>query len=114
MTDLTENRILYALYCLSRDTRHISAQTLARAAEVTPTHAARALVALEAAGLVDASRARLTMLGLAKAVSAGADLGGQGIQVEAEEAVVPEAPLPVAALPSDAPPAPEAEPHPRH
>jgi len=105
MTDPTNDRILYALYCLSRDTRHISAQTLARAVDVTPTRAARALVALEAAGLVDASRARLTMLGLAKAVAAGADLSGRGLDLQAAVAAAPaSAALPVAARPSEPPP----------
>lgn len=82
MTDPVENQILYALFCLSRETRHISAASLGAVADVTPTRAAAALVALERAGLVDASRARLTMLGLAKAVCGGAALGGTQIQSE--------------------------------
>ncbi len=72
----TTDSILYALYCLSRDTRHIDASELGRAAGVRTTEAARALVALERASLVDATRARLTMLGLARAAALSAS--GQG------------------------------------
>jgi hypothetical protein len=72
----TTDSILYALFCLSRDTRHIDAAELGRAAAVSTTDAARALIALERAGLVDASRARLTMLGLARAAALQA--GGSG------------------------------------
>jgi len=79
MTDPLHNRILYALFCLSRDTRRISATTLSEAAGCTATQAADALVALERAGLVDATRARLTMLGLAKAAAGGTDLGAAGL-----------------------------------
>ena len=43
---------------------------------MSPTVAAGALVALERAGLVDASRARLTMLGLARAARLEATGGG--------------------------------------
>jgi DNA-binding transcriptional ArsR family regulator len=77
MNQATTDRILFALFCLSRDTRHIDASELARAAGVSPTLAAEGLVALERAGLVDASRARLTMLGLARAVKLSAAGGGQ-------------------------------------
>lgn len=78
MSDPVDSLILYALFCLCRDNRHISAATLARAARTTPTRAAAALVSLERAGLVDASRVRLTMLGLARAAAAGAGVGGGG------------------------------------
>ena len=73
----TTDRILFALFCLSRDTRHIDAAELGRAVEVSVTQAAEALLALERAGLVDASRARLTMLGLARAARVMASGGGQ-------------------------------------
>jgi DNA-binding transcriptional ArsR family regulator len=76
MTDHTTDRILYALYCFSRDTCRIDATELARAVGVTPTLAANALVTLERAGLVDATRARLTMLGLARAAALGASSSG--------------------------------------
>ena len=78
MSHFMQQRVLHALFLMSRDTRHISAATLARAARVTPTRAAEALVALERAGLVDASRARLTLRGLAVAVQSGAGRGGLG------------------------------------
>jgi len=72
MNQATTDRILFALFCLSRDTRHIDATELACAARVTPTAAAQALLLLERAGLVDASRARLTLLGLARAMKISA------------------------------------------
>jgi hypothetical protein len=101
MTHL-EQQTLYALFCLSRDTRHISASTLAAALSVTPTCAAAALVALERAGLVDASRARLTMLGLAQAVRLGSAAGGPRLDLRAAvlAARPPVRPLPVAAAPA--------------
>ena len=49
-----------------------------RGCRVTPTRAGQALLALERAGLVDASRARLTMRGLVAAARLGA-AGGGGI-----------------------------------
>ena len=64
--DATES-ILVALFCLCRDTRPVDATTLGQFTGLTPTQAAQALIALERMGLVDASRARLTMLGLARA-----------------------------------------------
>jgi hypothetical protein len=103
--------VLGALFRLSRDTQRISARTLADEVELTATQAGEALVLLEQRGLVDATRARLTMLGLATAVQLGAGEGGGGGRVrkaapEARELVLPQpAELPVAALPSQ-PPAP--------
>src|SRR6185436_20630754 len=60
-------QVLIALFELCRNDAHVSARTLAQAVDTTPTRAAAALVELERAGLCDASRARLTMLGLATA-----------------------------------------------
>lgn len=76
MTDAIQDRILQAVFRLSRDTCPIDATVLGRVTGVSTTAAAEALVALERAGLVDASRARLTMLGLARACALGADQGG--------------------------------------
>jgi DNA-binding IclR family transcriptional regulator len=82
MTHHTTDRILYALYCFSRDTCHIDATELARTVGVSATQAAEALVALERAGLVDATRARLTMPGLARAVAMSAHgTGGPAIDM---------------------------------
>lgn len=90
MIDLAQHQILHALFCLSRDTRHISATSLAAVVGLTPTQTASALVALEAAQLVDASRARLTMLGLATAVRLGpANAGGQPRQQPSKAIAVP-------------------------
>ena len=76
----TTDRILVALFCLCRDSRPIDASRLGQATGHSPTQAAEALVALEWAGWVDASRARLTMLGLARAaqLTARAGQGGGG------------------------------------
>ena len=82
MNTATTDRILFALFCLSRDTRHLDASELARAAGLSATLAAECLVLLERAGLVDASRARLTMLGLARATKlSGAGGGRPGIDL---------------------------------
>lgn len=77
MNHATTDRILFALFCLSRDTRHIDATELAHAASVSVTAAGQALLQLERAGLVDASRARLTLLGLARAAKLSGAGGGQ-------------------------------------
>jgi DNA-binding transcriptional ArsR family regulator len=77
MSQTTTDRILYALFCLSRDTRHIDATELARAAGSSALAAGQALLDLERAGLVDASRARLTMSGLARAARLSAAGSGQ-------------------------------------
>jgi hypothetical protein len=84
----TTDRILFALFCLSRDTRHIDAAELGRTAGVSVTAAAESLLALERAGLVDATRARLTMLGLARAARRSASSGGQP-RVDLSEARAP-------------------------
>jgi DNA-binding transcriptional ArsR family regulator len=82
MNQATTDRTLFALFCLSRDTRHIDATEIARAAGLSPTAAAEALVVLERAGLVDATRARLTMLGLARAAKlSGAGGGRPGVDL---------------------------------
>lgn len=86
MTNTTTDRVLFALFCLSRDTQHIDASELARAARVTATEAGEALVALERAGLVDATRARLTMLGLARAARLASGQGGGQPQVDLSQA----------------------------
>ena len=80
MTHDTIDRTLHALFCLSRDTQRIDAASLGAVTGQSPTQAAEALLALERAGWVDASRARLTMLGLARAaqLAARAHQGGGG------------------------------------
>lgn len=106
-----ERDVLIALFQLSRDTQHISARTLAeRVSEnqlaCTPTQTGAALVALEQKGVVDATRARLTMKGLVLATQLGAGSGGPRVaRPKAVKAVanLPEA-LPIAALPSQPPP----------
>jgi len=98
MTHTTTDSILYALFCLCRDTRHVDATELGLAAGVSPTCAASALVHLEHQGLVDATRARLTMLGLARASALGASgRGGPRIELRQARPRVAAAALPLAA-----------------
>ena len=98
--------MLIALFQLSRDTQRI-APALADAVTQTPTQTGAALVQLEQKGVVDATRARLTMKGLVLAVQLGAGSGGPRVAApKAVKAVAEQAPLPVAALPSQRPPAP--------
>ncbi|HEX4351907.1 MAG TPA: hypothetical protein VHZ95_03315 [Polyangiales bacterium] len=106
MSDHTTDRILFALYCFSRDTRQIDATSLARSCAVTATEAARKLVELERLGLVDASRARLTMLGLARAVALGSRGGAPSIDLSQAEPRLPPSAAGIAAQ-SDEPPKPE-------
>jgi len=80
MTIHTADRILHALFRLSRDTRHIDATALGRATGHSATQAAQALVLLEKHGWVDVSRARLTLTGLARAVQLEAKFGGGGLR----------------------------------
>ena len=106
-----EREVLIALFRLSRDTQHISARTLAELVSqeqlsCTPTQTGAALVSLEQMGVVDATRARLTMKGLVLAAQLGAGSGGPRVarpKAVKATAYVPEA-LPVAALPSQPPP----------
>ncbi len=88
--------ILHCVFLLSRANLRIDATAIGAAAGVSATRAGAALCALERAGLVDASRARLTMVGLARAVATGAaGTGGRRIDLEAARHVAP----PVTALP---------------
>jgi hypothetical protein len=101
-----EREVLIALFRLSRDTQHISARTLADEVSCTPTQTGAALVTLEQKGVVDASRARLTMKGLVLAAQLGAGSGGPRLshpKPKKAAATAHEA-LPLAALPSQPPP----------
>ena len=79
MSTPATHRVLIALFSLSRGTLPIDAGVLGRLAGLSPTGAARALIQLEAEGLVDATRARLTLLGLAHAARLTAAGSGGGI-----------------------------------
>lgn len=79
MSTPATHRVLIALFSLSRGTLPIDAGELGRLSGLSPTGAARALLQLEAEGLADASRARLTLLGLAHAARLAAADGGGGI-----------------------------------
>jgi hypothetical protein len=97
-----QQQTLYTLFCLSRDNQRTDAGDLAAVLASTPTRVAVALVALEAAGLVDASRARLTMLGLATALHRRpAALGGTGTGLSRRPSAVAAPPMrvPLAAKP---------------
>lgn len=72
MSTFTTDRILYALFTLSRRGVLIDAGELGRLAGTSALVAAEGLVALEHAGLADASRLRLTLRGLARASRLGA------------------------------------------
>lgn len=106
---VVEREVLIALFRLSRDTQHISASTLADEVSCTPTQTGAALVSLEQKGVVDATRARLTMKGLVLAAQLGAGSGGPRVARKKAVQVVARTPeqLPVAALPSQPPPPPE-------
>ncbi|MCG8557185.1 MAG: MarR family transcriptional regulator [Proteobacteria bacterium] len=65
----TTHATLYALFELARADRPAQAGVIAEAIGSTPSVVARALVELEQEGLVDATRARLTMRGLAVAAA---------------------------------------------
>jgi hypothetical protein len=73
MTDHTADRILYALFCASRDSRRVDAVELARVLGIGTRLIVAGLRALESAGLLHAEyaehaeRIRLTMRGLARA-----------------------------------------------
>lgn len=100
MNDPTDNRILYALFGLSRNTLPTDVSALAEATDL-PLHAVgQALLRLEQAGLVDAARGRLTMTGLAKAVSLTRDLSGTAPGPAVTQARTHQEPLPIAAEPA--------------
>lgn len=71
MTDQLLNNTLKAIFTLSRASVPVDASAIAQVVGTSPMRIAEALVALEQRGWVDATRARLTMLGLAKAVAGG-------------------------------------------
>jgi Mn-dependent DtxR family transcriptional regulator len=62
--------VLRALFDLGRRDRAASPEALAARTRLASRHVARALRHLEARGLVDATRCRLTLAGLAFAASA--------------------------------------------
>lgn len=71
MTDQLLHNTLHAIFTLSRATLPVDATAIARMIGTSPMRIAEALVELERRGWVDAGKARLTMLGLAKAVANG-------------------------------------------
>lgn len=111
-------RVLHAIFHLSQATAAIDATAIARQTGLSPSAAATACLALESDGLVDATRARLTMLGLARACATGAGQGGLSRPVERRRAVpstaarpdVEPALPPLAAQPARAPLAADADP----
>ena len=66
--DVPEKRVLRALFELAQRDHPARADVLARVLDTTPSLLARLLGALELRHLVDASRMRLTLSGLAVAV----------------------------------------------
>jgi hypothetical protein len=82
---------------LSRANLNIDAGSIGRAVGLSATEAADALMQLEREGLVDASRARLTMKGLVVAVSSGGGKAGPWLDLEAARRPRPARSLPMAA-----------------
>lgn len=78
-TDLT----LYALFCLRRQTLPAHSGTLTRLTRRSASQTALDLLQLEGMGLAEASRVRLTMLGLARAAQLAR---ASGDRIEASEA----------------------------
>ncbi len=74
---------LYAVFALSRANLRVDASSVGRAVGLSASQAAEALLELESRGLVDASRARLTMKGLVAAVSGGPGLVGARLDLDA-------------------------------
>jgi hypothetical protein len=72
---------LYAIFRLSRDNLHIDASSIGRVVGISTSGVALALIELDRLGLVDASRARLTMPGLVIAVSSSAGLSGSRLDL---------------------------------
>ena len=70
--DPAAHRVLRAVYELAQLDVPAHAGIVGRAAGVRTSEAAQLLITLEAAGLVDATRARLTMHGLVAALAAPA------------------------------------------
>jgi hypothetical protein len=91
--------VLYSLFILSRENSPIDAGTLGRLAGLSPTQVGRALIQLERAGLADASRIRLTMTGLAVALSPKAKAGARRLAVALAHPLAHARPLPLAARP---------------
>jgi len=99
MNNAIDNRILYAMFGLSRNTLPTDVSALAEATETSPIVVGQALLRLERAGLVDASRSRLTMADLAKAVSLTRDLSGTAPGPALTQARAHGEALPIAATP---------------
>jgi len=83
MTNEDIQATLYAVFALSRANLPVDAGSIGRAVGLCASQAAEALLELESRGLVDASRARLTMKGLVVAVSGGAGLAGARLDLSA-------------------------------
>jgi hypothetical protein len=95
MSSFMTDRILYALFTLSRRGVVIDAGELGRFAGTSALVAAEALIALEHSGLADATRLRLTLQGLARASrlgAAAADGGWSSPQPSAAEQALPARP----------------------
>lgn len=71
---------LYALFCLSRDHLPIDYQSIGLLSGITPTDASDVLHLLDQYSLADASRIRLTMKGLAIAVSRSSSIVGPTVE----------------------------------
>ena len=88
MTLQNTDPTLYALFCLRRHTLPVHPGSLARLTGRSAAETALDLLALESLGLVDADRARLTMLGLARAAQLARASGDDQRRVQRQGAIV--------------------------
>ena len=88
MTLQNTDPTLYALFCLRRHTLPVHSGSLARLTGRTATETALDLLELEGLGLVEANRARLTMLGLARAAQLARASGDDQRRLQRQGAIV--------------------------
>jgi hypothetical protein len=73
----THHAVLFSLFDMAKRDRHATVIRIVQATELTRLEVERALLALDQAGLVDASRVRLTMPGLTYAAMLGAPVAAR-------------------------------------
>lgn len=88
MTLQSTDPTLYALFCLRRHTLPVHSGSLARLTGRSASETALDLLALEGQGLVDADRARLTMLGLTRAAHLARASGADQRRLQRKGAIV--------------------------
>jgi hypothetical protein len=95
---------LFAIFTLSKANSHIDASSVGRMTGLCATETATAFLELECIGLIDASRARLTMKGLVVALSSSGGIAGCRLERDRAPQQQPAAlPLGLAARPKGYP-----------